>query len=133
MKPNQQDCLTCPKCGSTNFSEDEFRQYTVHASALPGGGLSPSNESRHVKICMCGHPMPVGALARFDEVGKGFQESLDLAWQHLEKRNPDKILAELARDFVTRREFNELTGRLDGLQAILGQARGKDTDQPVPG
>ena len=37
MKPNQQDCLTCPKCGSTNFSEDEFRQYTVHASALPGG------------------------------------------------------------------------------------------------
>jgi len=77
--------------------------------------------------------MPVGALARFDEVGKGFQESLDLAWQHLEKRNPDKILAELARDFVTRREFNELTGRLDGLQAILGQARGKDTDTPVPG
>ena len=45
----------------------------------------------------------------------------------------DKILAELARDFVTRREFNELTGRLDGLQAILGQARGKDTDTPVPG
>jgi hypothetical protein len=59
--PNERDPWTqCPKCGSTFFQEVEFRQYRVHASAVPEGGLQPSDELRHMKMCMCGEPMPVG-------------------------------------------------------------------------
>jgi hypothetical protein len=56
-------------------------------------------------------------------VAKSLQESLELARRYRESRNPDKILAELARTFITRTEFQTLTGRLDGLQTIQEQAQ----------
>ena len=123
----------CPKCGSTFFRDEEYRQYRVYASAVPGGGLQPSDEVRRIKTCMCGEPMPVNIVGRFDKVGRSLKESLAMARQYRESREPDKILAELALTFITRTEFQALVQRLDTLQTILGLPPAKDPHPPVPG
>ena len=122
----------CPKCGSTFFQEADYRQYQVYASAVPGGGLQPSDESRQLRICLCGEILPVAHRVRYDEVGKSLQESLQMAQKYRAGRDPDKILAELAHDFITRSEFQALIEQMDKLQALLAQG-GKDAEPNPPG
>ena len=98
----------------------------MHSSLLPGGGLAPSDEFRHVRICLCGHPMPVRTVARFDEVGRSLQQSLQAAQHYRERMGPDQIVAELTRGFITHAEFQALSDQVSALESILQQFRKKD-------
>src|ERR1700722_8065850 len=89
-----QNWADCPQCGSAFFHQEDYRQYTGSASELPSGGLTPGNDYRQVKVCLCGEPMPLGVLARIDEVGKSLQESLAMARKYREGRDKGKILVE---------------------------------------
>lgn len=123
----------CPKCGSTFFQEAEYRQYQVHASAVPGGGLQPSDEVCRVKTCMCRETLPVHTIMRYiDDVEKSFQESLNWRSKCRDSRHPDKILADLADDFITRCEFQVLIEQLNRMQTLKEQG-GKDAEPNAPG
>ncbi len=119
----------CPACGSTFFQEVEVRQYVVSPAVLPGGGLHPSDHRRQVKICLCGHLLPVNFVGRMDEEGRSLQESLQRARQYRANLEPDQILADLARDFVTRSELQTLAEHLDQLQTLLQPPH---KDDPAP-
>jgi hypothetical protein len=137
MTPQKkQDSLAqCPQCGSTSFYAAEFRQYIVYPPAVPGGGLHPSDAFREVKICACGYPMPIGPVGHYNQAAQSFKKSLAAAQQYLESKSADKILSELARSFITRREYQLLIERLTNLEMLQqqtgqkGKSKEKDKDQ----
>jgi hypothetical protein len=47
MEDKEHQLVCCPKCGSTNFMEDQFRQYCKVPAATPGGDLRVAPEGAH--------------------------------------------------------------------------------------
>ena len=121
--------IECPRCESTYFQEVEFRQYRVHASAVPGGGYQPDTAVCRARICLCGHVTPVAlpmALQKHQGVAAdSFAASCQAAEKYRRSLDPNPILNDLARDFVTWSQFEALQQRLESLQNILQQTGDK--------
>jgi hypothetical protein len=46
--------ICCPKCGSTHFVLQEFRQYYADIySSVPGGEISDLGKGVNVRVCLC--------------------------------------------------------------------------------
>jgi hypothetical protein len=72
---------------------------------------------------MCSHVMPIATLTR-EPAGPSLQESYIKAAEYRERVDGRQVVDDLARDFVTRSEFQELTGHLDKLQMLMAETSG---------
>jgi hypothetical protein len=113
--------VQCPKCGSTDFMEGEFRKWYQMPSAMPGGGLTVASENvLRALVCLCGEPLPHGLARRrlFDEQGS-FQASIVKAKRYREEAEPQRIIYTLAGNFALKQDQENLAERVAKMEAVV--------------
>jgi hypothetical protein len=115
----------CAKCGSTDFYEAEVSRYRAGMySSGPGGDLSPVGNRLRVRICLCGHPAVGHCHLPSDRTR--LQASMGKALSFRQRMEPEVIKGEIAQEFVSRQEFQQLQESIDSLARLL------QADAPQP-
>jgi nucleoid DNA-binding protein len=111
----------CPKCGSTHFTEREFRKYYQMPSAMPGGGLFPlDGTAMPALICPCGESVPPGPLRRQATGNQAsFQESFLAARRYREEAEPKRIIETLEASFAGKQAQEDLEDRIGKMEAMI--------------
>src|SRR5947209_5977278 len=111
----------CPKCGSLHFHQAEFRRYRGEMySSAPGGDLSAISLPLLARICVCGYPIPdIPRVSIPVEERRLFHASATAALAYLDQSDSRQIRKDLAKNFATREELQELRKRLERFDSIL--------------
>jgi hypothetical protein len=124
-KPDRKPAV-CPKSGSAHFHQAEFRRYRAEMySSAPGGDLSAiSTAPLLARICVCGYPIPdIPRVSIPAEERRSFDASARAALAYRNQSDSRQIRNDLAKNFATREELQELRERLERLDGILKVAR----------
>ena len=113
--------VACPKCGSTHFWKEEYRQYLQAGySATPGGNLIATGEPVTVRRCLSGHIVDSSvrrSLPQDQQVA--FRESLALARKREADIEPQAILEVVQQSYVSKAEFDAKVEEFERLAASL--------------
>ena len=101
--PGARQPISCPRCGSTEFTEGQFRQYRSIASSGVGGDLSPMTEQpMEVLVCLCGTPVRPLKLRVSSS-----------------KEDRASILRSFEAAWVATKQHDDLAARVAQLEAIV--------------
>ena len=116
------DPLRCEKCGSLEFTEARFHQYTRDFyAAMPGGDLVPATETPiRTLVCLCGNPVLPGSLRFYSgpELVSSFKASFAVAQQYRETQLP-AMVGKLAERFARKHQHDSLAERITNLERML--------------
>jgi hypothetical protein len=116
-----EDVLVCPKCGGVHFQEAEFRQYHEGTySAIPGGEpyLVPQDGPR-VRVCLCGHPVPIATRAVEERRRENFAASLQMALAYRNRLDANALEAAILQFYADKQDALELNQKLAHLLQIV--------------
>jgi hypothetical protein len=112
--------LQCVKCGSTHFSDAEFRQYLAgRYSSVPGGELSTDTEAIRVRLCLCGHPASFnGQRGLSPREQQDFKLSIGRALQYRQETEPGYRERRLRESFANQDEYEALVRKVEHLSKL---------------
>jgi hypothetical protein len=113
--------ICCPKCGSTHFVLQEFRQYYAGIySSVPGGEISDLGKGVNVRVCLCGHPVPTSGTRTLPRESRAaFQQSLESATRFRDQTELQQVLARLKERFLSRKESENTADAVKNLSETI--------------
>lgn len=128
----QDHSMKCPKCGGVHFQETEFKQYRKGTSSANVGGelFAVIEHGPQVRVCLCGHPMPMVTRAVEQKHRDSFAASIEKALAYRTKLDPDWLEAAMLQIYASKQDAAELNRKLARLLEIV--CRPDYLDSPSP-
>jgi hypothetical protein len=127
-----EDPMECPNCGGVYFQEAEFRQYYKQTySSSVGGELhavsDADDKGPRVRVCLCGHLIPIAALSVKRENRENFAESLEKAMHYRRMLDPAELETRILQIYANKQDATELKHKLAHLLEIVGGSDYQDS------
>jgi hypothetical protein len=131
LKP--EDPLECPNCGGVYFQEAEFKQYRTQTYAESVGGelYAVPGAAVRVRLCFCGHPMPIAALSVQKTDRESFAASMEKAMRYRRMLDPAELETLILQVYANKQDALELKHKLAHLLEIVGRADYQDSHSPA--
>jgi hypothetical protein len=125
----QEDPLKCPNCDGVYFQEATFRQYHqgTYSASLGGEPHLVPQDGPRVRVCLCGHLIPIATTAVQQQDRENFDASLQKALVYRTKLDPDLLQTAMLQIYASKQDALELKHKLAHLLEIVGRADYQDS------